>query len=115
MRRYSHLSGGTDSDPRTGGGEKSHTHRLTDDKMATRIVRKAATTEKKIIVKRIPAHVGISSNEKADELAKKGTTDGTPMQHKLQLKDLYRQTEKGRWYYDTSGRGETIPGITQAI
>jgi ribonuclease HI len=51
-------------------------------KMATRKVRKA-TTEKKTIVKRIPAHVGISSNEKADELAKKGTTDGTPMQHKL--------------------------------
>jgi hypothetical protein len=68
-------------------------------------------------VKWILAQVGISGNEKAIELAKKGTTDGTPMQYKLQLKDLYRQididllenwnrwflttsTEKGRWYYD---------------
>jgi hypothetical protein len=38
------------------------------NKMATRIARKAATTEKKIIVK-------------SDELAKKGTTDGTPMRY----------------------------------
>jgi ribonuclease HI len=42
------------------------------NKMATRIVRKAATTKKKIIVKWIPALVGISGNEKADELSKKG-------------------------------------------
>jgi hypothetical protein len=89
----------------------------TDSLTACWIVRKAATTEKKIIVKWIPAHVGISGNEKADELAKKGTTDGTPTQYKLQLKDLYRQIEndllenwnrwfsttstvKGRWYND---------------
>jgi ribonuclease HI len=60
------------------------------NKMATRIVRKAATTKKKIIVKWIPAHMVISGNEKADELAKKGTTDGTSTQFKLQLNDLYR-------------------------
>jgi ribonuclease HI len=45
------------------------------NKIATRIVRKAATTQKKIIVKEILAQVGISGNEKADDLAKKGTTD----------------------------------------
>jgi predicted HTH domain antitoxin len=60
-------------------------------KMPTRIVRKAATTEKKIILEEIMAYVGISGNEKKDELAKKGITDGAPTQYKLQLKDLYRQ------------------------
>jgi ribonuclease HI len=55
------------------------------NKMATKIVRKAATTEKKTIVKWIPACVRVSGNEKADELAKKGTTDGTPTLYKLQL------------------------------
>jgi ribonuclease HI len=39
--------------------------------MATRIVRKAATTKKKIIVKWIPVQVGINGNEKADDFAKK--------------------------------------------
>jgi ribonuclease HI len=63
------------------------------NKMATTIVRKAATTKKKIIVKWIPAHVGISGNEKAYELAKKGITDGTPTQYKLQLKGLCRQID----------------------
>jgi hypothetical protein len=73
--------------------------------MPTRI---AATTKKKIIVKWIPAHVGISSNEKADELAKKVTTDGISTQYKLQLKDLYRQIDKelvdiwNGWFSTTS-------------
>jgi hypothetical protein len=49
--------------------------------------------EKKIIMKCILAHVGVSGNEKVDELVKKGTTDGTPTKYKLQLKDLYRQID----------------------
>jgi ribonuclease HI len=40
-------------------------------KIVTRIVWKAATTKKKIIVKWIPVHVEINGNEKADEFAKK--------------------------------------------
>jgi ribonuclease HI len=89
------------------------------NKMATKIVRKAATTGKKIIVNWILAHVGIRGNEKADELVEKGTIDGTPTQYKLQLKDLYRQigngwfsttsTEKGRWYYDIERQVEKDP------
>jgi hypothetical protein len=103
---------------RISGQEAERNLIQTDSLTACWIVRKAATTEKKIIVKWIPAHVGISGNEKADELAKKGTTDGTPTQYKQKLKDLYRQidndllenwngwwfsttsTEKGRWYND---------------
>jgi ribonuclease HI len=61
--------------------------------MATKILRKAATMGKKIIVKWIPTHVGVSGNEKADELAKKETIYGTPTQYKLQLKDLCRQID----------------------
>jgi hypothetical protein len=49
--------------------------------------------KKKIIVKWIPSHEGISGNEEAYELAKKSTTDGTLTQYKLQLKDLYRQID----------------------
>jgi hypothetical protein len=52
---------------------------------------------------------GACGKEKTYEHAKKGTTDGTPTQYKLQLKDLYRQidndlienwngTVKRRWY-----------------
>jgi hypothetical protein len=95
------------------------------NQMATRIVRKSGTT-KNGNVKWIPAHVGISGNEKADELANKGTTDGTPMQYKLQLKDLYRQidndllenwngwflttsTGKGRWYCDINRHVGKVP------
>jgi hypothetical protein len=99
------------------------------NKMATRIVRKAATTKKKIIVKWITTHVGVSGNKKAqivDELAKKGTTDGTPTKYKLQLEDLYRQidkdlleswneccsttsTKKERWYYDIERQVGKVP------
>jgi hypothetical protein len=78
-----------------------------------------------MIVKWILAHMRISGNEKADELAKKGTTDGTSTHYKLQLKDLYRQilenlenwngwfsttsTEKGRWYYAIERQVGKVP------
>jgi hypothetical protein len=96
------------------------------NKMATRIVRKAATTKRKNIVKWILEHVEISGNEKADELAKKGTTDGTPTQYKLQLKDFYRKIDNdllqnwNGWFSTTStetlsGRWENFPGITHEL
>jgi hypothetical protein len=69
---------------------------------------------------------GACGKEKTYEHAKKGTTDGTPTQYKLQLKDLYRQidndlienwngwflttsTVKRRWYYDIERQVGKVP------
>jgi hypothetical protein len=55
---------------------EGHGNEIGRTNLATRIVLKAATTKKQIIIK-----------WKADELAKKGTTDGTSTNYRLQCPD----------------------------
>jgi ribonuclease HI len=64
------------------------------NKQAKRIINTTKKTNKNIIIKWIPAHVGIDGNERADELAKSGTTSGELSNYKLQLRDAYTILER---------------------
>jgi hypothetical protein len=70
------------------------------NKIAMRILKGIRNTRKQMIIKWIPAHVGLEGNERADILAKDGARNGTPIYYSLQLKDAYRileETQREEW------------------